>query len=84
MANITWNGLSIDGDITRDRGTYMDPPWTEVEIGEISVEDEEEFSMFLEEKGQPADWKNLPKEAINWIVGKYEEEISESLDLSEN
>jgi hypothetical protein len=80
MANITWNGLEVTGNVEHDRGTYWEPPFTEVSDIDIEgVDDEDEFSLFLEEHEKPAEWKTLPKEAVDWIVGKYEDDLAERL-----
>lgn len=86
MSNITWNGLCIEGTVTHDAGVWTfsngDPGYpgsTDVEIGDITVDDEEEFAAFLEEHEKPSDWKTLPEEAKDWILAKYDETICEKL-----
>lgn len=87
MPNINWNGLDISGTVDHDPGvrTYSNgdpgyPPSTDVSDIEIEgVDDEEEFAAFLEEHEKPAEWKSLPKEAVEWIVGKYEDTLADKL-----
>lgn len=87
MPNITWNGLDISGTVDHDPGvhTYSNgdpgyPPSTDVSDIDIEgVDDEDEFSSFLEENEKPAEWKSLPKEAIDWILAKYEDTLADKL-----
>lgn len=86
MPNITWNGLEITGNVDHDPGVHTfsngDPGYpgsTDVEIDEITVDDEEEFATFLEENAKPSEWKTLPKEAKEWILARYDDTLCEKL-----
>ena len=86
MANTTWNGLEIEGNVQYDRGVHTfsngDPGYPEsieVEIETLSVVDEEEFALFLEENEKPSEWKTLPKECEEWIFAKWSDKISDKL-----
>jgi hypothetical protein len=87
MPTIYWSGLEITGTVDHDPGvhTYSNgdpgyPPSTDVcDIDIEGVDDEDEFSMLLEENEKPAEWKALPKEAKEWILAKWEDEIAEKL-----
>lgn len=87
MPNITWNGLEISGTVDHDAGvrTYSNgdpgyPESTDVSDIEIeSVDDEDEFSVLLEENEKPAEWKALPQEAKDWILSKWEDSIADKL-----
>ena len=86
MASITWNGLYIEGHVSRDPGirTFKNgdpgyPPSCEVVIGDIIVDDEEEFASFLAENSKPAEWKTLPKKAKQWVLDTHNDIIEEKL-----
>jgi len=87
MSNVTisWHGLLVSAEVSCDPGVryYPDgsgePPSSEVDEIEMEVEDEEEFSSFLEDHEKSSEWKTLPDVAFDWIIGKFDDEIVEKL-----